>query len=73
MAKHLQRDIDYLRHEILAVGTLVEEAIDKALRVLAERDAALIDEIVAGRARQGSRSWNCWWSSRSSESSRGGG
>jgi phosphate transport system protein len=48
MAKHLQRDIDYLRHEILAVGTLVEEAIDKALRVLAERDAALIDEIVEG-------------------------
>ena len=28
MAKHLQRDLDHLKHEILAVGTLVEEAID---------------------------------------------
>jgi phosphate transport system protein len=48
MAKHLERDLDHLKHEILAVGTLVEEAIDKSLRLLRERDGSLIDEIVAG-------------------------
>ena len=48
MAKHLQRDLDHLKHEILAVGTLVEEAIDKSLRLLKDRDAALIDEIIDG-------------------------
>lgn len=48
MAKHLQRDLDHLKHEILAVGTLVEEAIDKSLRGLKDRDAALIDEIIEG-------------------------
>ncbi len=48
MAKHLQRDLDHLKHEILAVGTLVEEAIGKSMRLLAERDPALIDEIIAG-------------------------
>lgn len=48
MAKHLQRDLDHLKHEILAVGTLVEEAIDKSLRVLKDRNADLIDEIISG-------------------------
>jgi len=48
LAKHLQRDLDHLKHEILAVGTLVEEAIDRSLRVLNERDATLIDEIIEG-------------------------
>jgi phosphate transport system protein len=45
MAKHLQRDLDHLKHEILAVGTLVEESIDRSLRVLQDRDATLIDEM----------------------------
>lgn len=48
MAKHLQRDLDQLKREILEVGTLVEEAIAKALRLLSERDARLIDEILDG-------------------------
>jgi phosphate transport system protein len=48
MAKHLQRDLDQLKREILEVGTLVEEAIGKSLRVLADRDPSLIDEIIDG-------------------------
>ena len=48
MAKHLQRDLDNLKREILAVGTLVEEAISKSLRLLKERNPALIDEIIEG-------------------------
>jgi phosphate transport system protein len=50
MAKHLQRDLDHLKREILAVGTLVEEAIGKSLHLLADRDPALIDEILHGDA-----------------------
>ncbi len=50
MAKHLERDLDQLKREILAVGTLVEEAIGKSLRLLADRDPALIDEILHGDA-----------------------
>lgn len=48
MAKHLQRDLDYLKREILAVGTLVEEAIAKALRLLSEPNPAMIEEILEG-------------------------
>ena len=50
MAKHLQRDLDQLKREILAVGTLVEEAIGKSLRLLEDRDLAMIDEILEGDA-----------------------
>lgn len=48
MAKHLQRDLDNLKREILGVGTLVEEAIGKSLRLLKERNPALIDEVLEG-------------------------
>jgi len=48
MAKHLQRDLDNLKREILGVGTLVEEAIGKSLRLLRERNPALIDEVLEG-------------------------
>ena len=48
MALHLQRDLEHLKREILAVGTLVEEAISKSLRLLSDRDPALIDEILEG-------------------------
>ena len=48
MAKHLQRDLDNLKREILEVGTLVEEAISSALRLLETRDASLIEQILEG-------------------------
>jgi phosphate transport system protein len=48
MARHLQRQIDALKQKILFLGTLVEEAIAKAVSALVNRDRnlarAVIDE-----------------------------
>lgn len=46
MSKHLERDLDTLQRDILAMGTAVEEAIYKAIRALQERDAALAREVI---------------------------
>lgn len=46
--KHLQRDLDHLKKEILTVGSLVEQAMEKAERVLSHRVASLADEVAAG-------------------------
>ncbi len=46
--KHLQRDLDQLKKEILIVGSLVEQAMEKAERVLSHRDAALAEEVMIG-------------------------
>ncbi len=46
--KHLQRDLEQLKKTILIVGSLVEQAMEKAERVLSHRDAALAREVVAG-------------------------
>jgi phosphate transport system protein len=48
MSKHLQRDLDDLQHDILALAGLVEEAVFKAIRALQERDVALAQEVIAG-------------------------
>ena len=48
MAKHLLRDLDYLKKEILAVGSLVEEAIHKATTALIERRPELAVEVIDG-------------------------
>ncbi|HEY7424804.1 MAG TPA: phosphate signaling complex protein PhoU [Gemmataceae bacterium] len=48
MAKHLQRDLDNLQYDLLALAGLVEEAIHKAIRSLQERDAELAREVIAG-------------------------
>jgi phosphate transport system protein len=50
MAKHLQRDLESLKREILALGTLVEEAIVDALHAVIERDPDLIEKVVEGDA-----------------------
>ena len=47
MAKHLQRDLEGLKREILAVGTLVEEATHGALRAVLDRRAELAEEVIA--------------------------
>ncbi len=47
MTKHIQRQIDALKQKILYVGTLVEEAIAKAISALINRDASLADKIIA--------------------------
>lgn len=46
MAKHLQRQIEALKQKILFVGTLVEEAIAKAVSALVHRDANLAQTVV---------------------------
>ena len=48
--KHLQRDMDQLKKDILIVGSLVEQAMEKAARVLSHRDAALAQEVLKGDA-----------------------
>ena len=44
MAKHLQRDLDNLQYDLVALAGLVEAAIHKAIRSLQERDAKLARE-----------------------------
>lgn len=47
MAKHLQRDLDNLQQDILALAGLVEGAIHKAIRALRERDVKAAREVIA--------------------------
>lgn len=48
MTKHLHRDLDSLRKNILQLGSLVEEATDKSIEALASLNLDLIDEIIVG-------------------------
>jgi phosphate transport system protein len=47
MAKHLQRDLDNLQQDILALAGLVESSIHKAIRALRERDVKAAREVIA--------------------------
>jgi phosphate transport system protein len=47
MTKHIHRQIDGLKQKILYVGTLVEEAIAKAIAALINRDGVLAEKIIA--------------------------
>ena len=46
MAKHLQRQIEALKQKILLVGTLVEEAIAKAISALVSRNGELARTVI---------------------------
>jgi phosphate transport system protein len=48
MAKHLQRDLDDLQRDLLALAGLVEAAVHKSIQALQERDLALAREVIAG-------------------------
>ncbi len=48
MSKHLQRDLDNLQRDILAMAGLVELSIHKAIRALSERDVDLAREVIRG-------------------------
>jgi phosphate transport system protein len=48
MSKHLERDLDNLQQDIVALAASVEEAIHKAIRALQERDAEAAREVIAG-------------------------
>jgi len=47
MTKHIHRQIDALKQKILYVGTLVEEAIAKAISALINRDAVMAQRVIA--------------------------
>src|SRR5947209_3172941 len=48
MSKHLQRDLDSLQRDILALAASAEEAIHKAIRALQGRDVRLAQEVIDG-------------------------
>lgn len=48
MSKHLNRDLESLQRQILAMASLVEEAIYRATQALMSRDIPLAKEVIAG-------------------------
>lgn len=48
MTKHLQHDLDRLKKEILAMGALVEESINRAIQALVGREPDLAREVSEG-------------------------
>ncbi len=48
MPRHLERDLERLRKEILEVGSLVEEAIDKVIKALMERRPEIARDVIDG-------------------------
>ncbi|MBX3729155.1 MAG: phosphate signaling complex protein PhoU [Candidatus Sumerlaeia bacterium] len=48
MSVHLQREIERLRKQVLAEAAMVEEALEKALRAVKDRNAALALEVIEG-------------------------
>jgi phosphate transport system protein len=48
MSKHLERDLENLQRNLLALAASVEEAIHKATRSLQHRDAALARQVIEG-------------------------
>ncbi|MEO6708804.1 MAG: phosphate signaling complex protein PhoU [Planctomycetota bacterium] len=48
MTKHLQHDLDLLKRDILTMGSMVEEATNKAMAALIQRRPELAEEVIAG-------------------------
>ena len=48
MSKHLQRELDIVQRELLALFAMVEETIDNAIRALNERRLDLAEQVLAG-------------------------
>jgi phosphate transport system protein len=51
MSKHLERDLNKLQHDLLAMAASVEEAIDRAIEALQKRDGALAQQVINGDTR----------------------
>ncbi len=51
MTVHLHRDMDELRKELLGMGSLVEESINKAIHALANRDRVMAREVIDADSR----------------------
>ncbi|MFO0898039.1 MAG: phosphate signaling complex protein PhoU [Pirellulales bacterium] len=50
MSKHLERQIETLKQKLLYVGTLVEEAVSRAVAALVDRDPDLARRVIAADA-----------------------
>lgn len=50
MAKHMQREIEKLKKQILSLGALVEENLRRAVLAIEERDADLAQRVIDGDA-----------------------
>lgn len=50
MSKHLERDLDTLQRDIMALAAAVEEAIYRAIRALQDRDVGLAQQVIIGDA-----------------------
>src|SRR5947207_11043414 len=48
MSKHLERDLDNLQRDLLALAASVEEAIHKAIRALQDRETRLAEQVIVG-------------------------
>jgi len=48
VSRHIEREIEKLKREILALGAVVEESLHNAVRALEERDPALARETIDG-------------------------
>src|SRR5262245_4441282 len=48
MSKHLQRDLEYLQRDLLALASSVEEALHKAIHALQGRQPRLANEVIDG-------------------------
>jgi phosphate transport system protein len=48
MAKHLERDLENLQRDLLALASSVEEAIHQAIGALREREPSLARQVIAG-------------------------
>ncbi len=46
MTIHLQKEVEKLKRSILALGSMVEESLYRAIKVVVERDTALADKVV---------------------------
>jgi phosphate transport system protein len=51
MSKHLERDLDKLQRDILAMASAVEEAIHRSIRALQGSQVRLAEEVIAGDSR----------------------
>jgi phosphate transport system protein len=48
LSKHLQRDLDRLKRELLTMGGMIEEAVDLAISAVVDRRADLAQQVNAG-------------------------
>ena len=48
MSKHLQRDLENLKRDILIMGSMVEISTNKAILALVQRKSELAEEVIQG-------------------------